>query len=346
MTNYFSILFLSLFLATNVSGQIILTKDGMPLGERSDFISVCTKQAKMEMMNISGMEVNTEQYCSCVCDNLMPTLTSLEITQALENGNLLDLFSSDKNMVTLMECINPNMVLGDDFKMNISEQTEAERKIIVKGCVFDILSDDTNEGIWNKESAEQYCNCAMNRLAENGYTYLDLQELSNEDSESFNEIILPCVSDALLGTQDSIFSNYYNVSDIGGNLLSSKVPLTDYMGKGFKLKISIGGVVKYYLLDTGASDLIINSDLERELLLDGQLKRENYLGTNTFTLANNETVEAEMVQMDTIKIGDYTLSNVVVAIIKEGSLLCGVGLLSKFSKWEIDEEKKLLILYR
>jgi predicted aspartyl protease len=53
-----------------------------------------------------------------------------------------------------------------------------------------------------------------------------------------------------------------------------------------------------------------------------------------------------MVKLDNVIIGDYTINNVVVAIIEDGVLLCGKSILDKFKKWEIDQNNKLLILFK
>jgi predicted aspartyl protease len=50
--------------------------------------------------------------------------------------------------------------------------------------------------------------------------------------------------------------------------------------------------------------------------------------------------------VDNITIGDYVLNNVVIAVIDEGSLLCGKSFLDKFKKWELDKENNFLILYK
>jgi len=49
-------------------------------------------------------------------------------------------------------------------------------------------------------------------------------------------------------------------------------------------------------------DLIINIELEQELLLESQLNRSDYLGTNIFNMANNQKVEAQMVKLSEVKI--------------------------------------------
>jgi predicted aspartyl protease len=70
------------------------------------------------------------------------------------------------------------------------------------------------------------------------------------------------------------------------------------------------------------------------------------LNKTEYTLANNQTINAQLVKIDHVVIGDYTLNNVVIAIIDEGSLLCGKSFLDKFKKWEIDKPNNVLILYK
>ena len=53
-----------------------------------------------------------------------------------------------------------------------------------------------------------------------------------------------------------------------------------------------------------------------------------------------------MVKVKNIVIGDYIVSDVEIAIFDNGSLLCGISLLDKFKKWEIDKSSNSLILYK
>jgi predicted aspartyl protease len=80
--------------------------------------------------------------------------------------------------------------------------------------------------------------------------------------------------------------------------------------------------------------------------LNGVLKKENYLNKTEYTLANNQKVKAQMVKLDNVIIGDFTLNNVIIAIIDEGSLLCGKSFLDKFKNWEIDKQNHVIILYK
>jgi clan AA aspartic protease (TIGR02281 family) len=346
---YLTIIYL-MTLTLHCAAQVVKTKDGVSLGKRSEFISSCTKGADKKLMNINGMEIETYKYCACVCDNLIPTINSWEIEKAVKENKMTDFFLKDKNLEILMQCLEGNFKINEDYKFEYSNSSEfspeLQNKVTVKNCIKEIMSDPENKDIWTNELAEEYCDCAINRLFSAGYTYKDILEIEDENSESFNEIVMPCVYEALKDKTEFKSSNTYNIDDIKGGGYRSLIPLIDYLGQGYKIKITISGVTKYYLLDTGASDLIIDRDTERDLLLNGVLKRENYLGKTEYTMANNQTIQAQEVKINNIIIGDYTLNNVVIAIIDEGSLLCGKSFLDKFKKWEIDKQNNFLILYK
>ena len=342
---YLTIIYLMTFILP-CAAQVVKSKDGVSLGQRSEFISACTKVADKKLMNINGMEIETYKYCACVCDNLIPTINSWEMERAMKENKMTDLFLKDENLEKLMKCLEGNFKINDDYKFESTDNPELQKKIGIKNCVNEILSDGEMNEIWTKELAEEYCDCAISKLLSAGYTYRDILEIEDENSASFNEIALPCVAEVFKTNTEFKSSNSYNIYDIKGGGYRSRIPLVDYLGQGYKIKINISGVVKYYLFDTGASDLIINRDTERELLLNGVLKKENYLNKTEYTLANNQTVKAQMVKLDNIIIGDYTLNNVVIAVIDEGSLLCGKSFLDKFKKWEIDKQNNVLILYK
>jgi clan AA aspartic protease (TIGR02281 family) len=341
--------FLIFFIVTKsfpCSAQNVKSKDGVSLGNRSEFISACTKGADKKLMNINGLEIETYKYCACVCDNLIPTINSWEMEKAVKENKITDLFMKENNLKIIMKCLDGNFKIGDDYKLGSSGDTELERKMGIKSCVSEMLKNSGVDELWTKESAEMYCECAINKLISTGYTYKDIQQIGDENSSTFNEVAVPCVAEALQGKSKLISTNSYNKNDIEGGGYRSMIPLIDYFGNGYKIKITISGVSKYYLFDTGASDLIIDRDTERELLIQGVLKKENYLDQTQYTLANKQTVKAQKVRVDSISIGEYTLKNVVIGIVDDGSLLCGKSFLDKFKKWEIDKQNNALVLYK
>jgi clan AA aspartic protease (TIGR02281 family) len=216
----------------------------------------------------------------------------------------------------------------------------------IRACMEEILSNDEADNVFNEDLAYEYCECATIKLYSAGYSYKDLMDIEDQNSEAFNEIVVPCLNDVFNKQTDSNTSNTYVAQDIEGGAYRSLVPLTDYLGLGYKVKITMQGLTKYYLLDTGSSDLLIDRDTERELLLNGKLKREDYLDKTEYILANNQAIQGQKVKIDNITIGDYTVKNVVIAVVDEALLLCGISFLDKFKKWEIDKQNKVLILYK
>lgn len=339
---YLTIIYL-MTLTLPYTAQVINFKDGVSMGQRSEVISGCTNGTDKKLMTFNGMEIEMYKWCTCLCDNLIPIINSWEMERAMKENKLTDLFLKDENLEILIKCLEGKIKIDDDYKYEYSENPELQKKVGIKICVNDKLNDGE---VWTKELAEEYCDCKINKLLSAGYTYKDILEIEDENSVSFNEVALPCFSQVFKTNTKIKPSNSYSIYDIKGEGYRSLIPLIDYLGQGYKIKINISGSTKYYLLDTGASDLIINRDMEIELLLDGVLKKENYLNKTEYTLANNQTVQAQMVKVDNIIIGDYTLSNVVIGIIDEGSLLCGLSFLDKFKKWEIDKQNNFLILYK
>lgn len=338
-----------LFIITTVFpcfGQIVKTKDGVSLGNRSKLISSCVKATNKKKMNNNGYVIDAYEFCACACDNLFPAIYSWEIEKAIKQNKMTELFLEDKNFEIIMKCREGNYKINDDYLFGQTDNLELQKQLNINVCVNIIMNDDESKKIWTKQLAEEYCNCAISKLLSAGYTFKDILQIGDENSLTFNEVAVPCLAEVLKTKKEFKSSNAYNFNDIKGGSYLSQIPLIDYFGKGYKLKITIAGLSKYFILDTGASDLIIDRDTERELLLNGELKRENYLNKTEYILANNQRVKAQMVKVDNIVIGDYTLNNVVIAVIDEGSLLCGKSFLEKFKKWEIDKENKILILYK
>ena len=332
-----------------VIGQTIMTKDHKSLGEKSVFISSCLKGFEKQTVNLNGIDVKTYSYCSCVCDNIIPQLTSNEIITAMKEDNLKSLFFKDGNLEILMSCVEDNMKINDDYEFNKDNQTELSKELQIKSCVKEVVSNKEDYQ-WTESQAESYCSCAMDKLYSEGYTFKDLQQIENEDSKTFNEIVVPCISQVINNNnqlnEELNYVNKYLKKDIIGQDSYSKVELIDYMGLGYKVKLDIDGVIKYFLFDTGASDLVINRELERELLINGTLKKESYVGKDIYLMANNEEVSADIAIVDKLKIGDYIVNNVYIAIIEKGSLLCGNGLLEKFKSWEFKKDVSTLILFK
>ena len=323
------------------------TKDGISIGDRIDFISDCMKSADKKTINMHGVEINKFDYCTCFYDNLMPTLYSYEIKAAIKNNSLNNLLFNDKNLKILLHCFSKNSTVDPELKFSeLNDSTGISKKIAISTCVTGILKDSVKSKTWSKKHAEDYCKCAVENLYAKGYSFGNIENDPQENNKLYNAIIAPCFNLAQKDENENGNLNTYRPEDIIGNFFSSKILLLDYLNQGYKIKISIAGRVHYYVFDTGASDLIIDRDYERDLLLSGILTKKNYLGTEDFTLANGQTDKVQLVRLNNVKIGDYTVNNVIAGISDGNTSLCGKGFLDKFRKWEFDTENKMLTLFK
>jgi hypothetical protein len=332
-----------------VSSQTIRSKDGVVLGDKKEFVDECVKSAKSSTMNLNGVEFNTYRYCSCMAETLIPTLKYKDLENAVASNKLMELLMEDKNFKILKQCVEGNVKVDSSYKIdqyNKPEDTVIIRKMAIKNCALEFLKISDTSSLITSKIAEEYCDCAINKMFGKGYTAKDISNLKDANSSIYNEIIIPCVTNILFRNNLPEERNVYKGTDIHGSPFSSKVPFVNRSGRTLNIKIEIGKTSNYFLFDTGASELIINSDIERELLLDGFLKREDYLGEKKFVLANNQEIDAQIIKLKSVKIGDYTISNVIAAVIKDGAPLCGTGFLDKFKKWELLKAENVLILYK
>lgn len=112
------------FQFTVLNAQDVKTKDGLALGKRSDFIKSCVKGANKKLMNFNGLEIETEKYCSCVCDNLIPQINSWEMQEAAKENKMTDLFMKDENFKILMSCLEGNYKIDDNYTFEKAGDSE------------------------------------------------------------------------------------------------------------------------------------------------------------------------------------------------------------------------------
>lgn len=349
---------------SEIHAQMIYSKDGVPMGDRETLIQNCVDGAATSndgIIKVSEREVQIRDYCSCVMEQLIPTMTSDEMMAAVQNKQIMELFAEKENMKIILDCISDDLI-DKDYQFNTESFTGIQKEMAIKSCIHSFIEEleESEESELAEEEvefiAEKYCDCAINKMMELGVSYEELMEIEDEESVTFNEIAGPCIDYAinsyteLMGDLEALEMidelTSYHKEDIVGGKKSEKIQLIEYLESGYRIKLTIGGITKYFLFDTGASDLIINAAFAEELLENGFLSEENFLYETEYSLADNSTMEGLVFLLSDIKVGNYTVNNVAVGVIESGSLLCGKSLLDKFKKWEVNKKDKTLILYK
>lgn len=306
------------------------TKDGFDMGSKKEFVTNC--KGGLVEMDFNGIKIDAQKYCNCMADVLIPSFTVNEIAIAYQKDDFSSLFEEDDITDRLMICMGENgFELEDDYTFE-----NVDGSAFINTCIETMAED----GAVNYNSMKKYCECAWNNLKDKGINFGQLLEIDDQDKEAYNEVLLPCIQ---LLEEKGV--NSYLPRDIQGFGDQSIIQLIPN-GNTFKIKLSVDGITRYFLFDTGASELVINSKLENDLLNSGAIKPGDYLPAKRFETADGNVINAKGVRLNNIIIGGYKVNNVVAYITDEGGMLCGMGLLNKFNKWKFQKEDESLILFK
>lgn len=145
---------------------------------------------------------------------------------------------------------------------------------------------------------------------------------------------------------DPFAPNNYNANsvEIKGNTSSSDIKLDKANGI-YYLNVTIGSISKKFILDSGASEILISEDLENELIKQGIIKKVDYLTPALYRIADGSVVQCRRVILPSVKIGGFTVKNVNASVgIGQTPLLLGKSFLDKFKSWKIDNISQTLKL--
>jgi predicted aspartyl protease len=117
-------------------------------------------------------------------------------------------------------------------------------------------------------------------------------------------------------------------------------------GGAFRVPVTINGVLTLkFIVDSGASDVLIPADVVLTLVRTGTIDEADFLGEQTYRMADGSKLPSKRFVIRSLKVGDKVLEKVNGSIAPvEGSLLLGQSFLSRFGSWSIDNKKGALIL--
>jgi aspartyl protease family protein len=155
------------------------------------------------------------------------------------------------------------------------------------------------------------------------------------------------------GKRESEVQNFINVTD--NDALSATERKVNHSGRSTvvrmekvngvnQIPVEVNGVEMYFIFDTGASIISISETEALFLYKQGSLRKEDILGTAEFSDANGEISEGTIINLNTIKIGSQTLTNVKASVVHNSiaPLLFGQSALEKFGRISIDNKRQEL----
>lgn len=148
--------------------------------------------------------------------------------------------------------------------------------------------------------------------------------------------------------------NYYSrlyfkvLSSIQFNPIEKNVIYLSETPNGKILSTQINNYNYEFILDTGASDIVINKTVLNRLLSQGFITRNNFIKTSFHEIANGDVVECENWQLPEIRIGNSLLKNINVVVMpsEESSLLFGMNGVNSLNVSNLNLKENKIVLTR
>lgn len=343
--------------AQSAGSEYIYMKDGKMLGKRETLVKACVSGMEGKDMN------NGERVCDCMMSLIAKNFTMKEFMKMAQDGEegMTKIFTNKKKpelTAELMECVG--MALTDEMQNTDTTGNATStvfKETFIEGCVSRFNQKEEMAAY----DGQVYCSCFYDKLMEKGIDKNTFKDINDPSSPLVIEIAAPCLLEAKrkdgLQIDDmsvpavEIEGDKYDtttveaISDVYGPTTES-IKLVNISGV-YRVKVKVGTTEKYFTLDSGASDVCINSLLEKELLEQGLITKRDYLGEGIYSLADGSKVKAKRVLISDFKLGGYTVNNVEAVILsKDSGMLLGKSFLDKFSNWSINNADETLLLTR
>jgi aspartyl protease family protein len=124
--------------------------------------------------------------------------------------------------------------------------------------------------------------------------------------------------------------------------VSNNVPIyLDNGGRSVWVDVQLGSLTQRMLIDTGATNISIQKSVANNLLRRGEASLED---PGQFTIADGSTHVESLIRIDTVRVGNRVLHDVIAGVMPEGAEpLLGFPVLNQAGRFTIDTKNRQLI---
>jgi hypothetical protein len=117
-------------------------------------------------------------------------------------------------------------------------------------------------------------------------------------------------------------------------------------GGTYTVPVIINGAIKLnFILDSGASDVLIPGDVFLTLTRTGTVKPSDFLGSQIYSLADGSKLKGARFLIRELRVGNQVATDVVASVGPlTGDLLLGLSFLSRFGTVTLDNNRHVLLL--
>ena len=335
LTSFLMVLCMNMY--SSAQDSYIFSKEGDEIFIRSYLVKDCVKNwLHKEMSDDAAYYV-----CNCRVSKLDRKFTRKQYRKYTNrNGrtiNINELIKEDSLLEKEMdECFTSS---GQTTLL----QAEGSENEFIAGCIEGIIKN--TEKTPDSNRITKFCKCQLEMIKTRKISDREMETLSNPNSVLFYEMMYKCGDPYIEEDGEDGNWNPGLEKDIRGPA-SDTLNIFSINGMAY-LKMKTGSFVQVWLFDTGASDLLINTDMEKDLKKENMLNDSNYLGIGEYEMANGMIDTCRKYRVNDIRIGEFAVDNVVVAVTEKGKrIIVGRALLNKFSRWFINNQNSTLILVK
>lgn len=334
MRIYLTLIILIILYVPSAAQEYIYTKEGRAMFNKRHMVYQCLNRLKKGKADQAALRI-----CECEVEKLDRRFTNKQFKKYSDGGvvNLDGLIEEDTLVKKDIEDCYRNS--GVTFLL----QAESFEEQFISGCIKTIWN--SSEKNLDSNRVKNFCNCQLQLVKTKKISDAEMQTLMNPNSILFYEMMYTCGNP--FATKDALERSWTSTSanDVEGPSIDTIRVLT--LNGMTYVKMKIGSNVQVWLFDTGASDLLVDTETEKALMNEQILGESNYLGPTEYEMANGIIDTCRRYRVNNVQIGSFTIDNVLLSVTDKGKrLIVGKSLMNKFSQWILNNAQNRLILFK
>jgi hypothetical protein len=314
--------------------DFIYTNDGKPILNRRAMLFDCLRSMKKDRSDTVALAI-----CECYVNKIDRHFTTKQYRKHTKN-NIIDLENLIKEDSVFKKEID-NCFTSSGKTILLNAESFGDRSLAK--CI-EALQKSTNRKL-DTARLKDFCNCQIDLIKTKKLSDEEILLANDPNSLFFFEVIYKCGDP--FAEKDGTGNEWsiHAAQSVRGPQVDT-VSILTLNGMSY-VKLKIGSLLRIWLFDTGASDLLINKEMEGVLRKENILSDSNYLGIGEYEMANGVIDSCRKYRVNDVRIGKYYVDNITVAVSEKAKkTILGRSLLNKFRSWELDNRNNILILHK
>jgi hypothetical protein len=315
-------------------GGYIYSKEGRPVLSKKQLEADCLLSLNKDRSDKTALTI-----CQCQIEKIDGHFSNKQYKRYSQSGT-----------IDLSGLISLDSVFKKEFQQCFTSsgktvllRAEGFEQEYIADCIQGIQKN--TEKKLDIDRVTTFCRCQLDMVKTKKISDAEMETLNDPNSLLFYETIYKCGDPFAV---NEIIQRNWN-KDFDKDILgpeSDTLNVLTLNGMTY-IKAKMGTEAQVWLFDTGASDLLINNEIETELKKENIITDNNYLGIGEYEMANGMIDSCRRYKINNVQIGKFVVNNVLVSVTDKGKrIIIGKGVLNKFSHWTLNNRDNILVLNR